>query len=270
VKAVDKAIVMGTAMDSELLRKAVMAHAKAIPDAKGMISLADYTAINAAIGRIVASVPESTTMDVYNAFDKLVPKEVPEYMMSKVIQEDAKSAYAALMDFKDVVKNNPITPAEVGAPSVSPALLGKIEVAAKGLSTLSYPFMKQVDWTSDVFQKPLPATGAQEVLKAVNKALVMGASMDPKLLKDAAAAHHKAIGSIDAKGMTSAADYEAINVALGKLIASVPKEQVVNVFKAFGALTNPVVGNLQFSSVNAADAVGAYDAFWSFKDVVAR
>merc|ERR1711862_633611 len=51
----------------------------------------------------------------------------------------------------------------------------------------------------------------KEALGLVDKMIVMGASMDGKLLKEAAAAHHKAIGSIDAKGVTSAADYEAVN-----------------------------------------------------------
>jgi len=271
LKAIDKAIVMGTAMDSELLKKAVLAHANAVPiDAKGVISLADYTAINAAIGRIVASVPESMTMDVYNAFDAIVPKAVPEYMMSKVNEGDAKRAYEAFMVFKDVVKEHPITPTEPGTPSVSPAVLGNIEAAASKLSTLSYPFLKEVDWTSEIFQKPLPGVGAQQVLKAVNKALLMGASMDGKLLKDAAEAHHRAIGTVNAQGVTSATDYEAINAGIGKLIASVPKAQVLDTFKAFAAVTNPVVGNTQFSLVNGADAASAYDAFWKFKDVVAR
>ena len=39
--------------------------------------------------------------------------------------------------------------------------------------------------------------------------------VDGKLLKAAAEAHHKAIASIDANGVTSAADYEAVNAAIG-------------------------------------------------------
>ena len=45
------------------------------------------------------------------------------------------------------------------------------------------------------------------------------------LLKAAADAHHRAIGSIDDKGATSAADSEAINAALGRLAASVPESR---------------------------------------------
>jgi len=272
LKAVDKAIVMGATMDSKLLAAAADAHVKAIKSMDGNLvtSKADYTAINAALGRTVASVPESVTMDVYNAFDKLVPATVPEYMMSKVNAGDAKAAYAAFLEFKDVVKAHPITPAAVGAPSVPAAKLSAIDAAASALSTASYPFMKEVDWTSDIFTKPLPSTSAKDVMKAVDKAIAMGAVMDPKLLKDAAEAHHKAIGSIDAKGVTSAADYEAVNAALGKLIASVPQSKVVEVFNAFKALAGPNVPNNLFQTVNAGDAVSAYSAFWSFKDVVAR
>merc|ERR1712153_21774 len=272
LKAVDKAIVMGATMGSKLLKAAADAHVKAIKSMDGNLvtSKADYTAINAALGRTVASVPESVTMDVYNAFDKLVPATVPEYMMSKVNAGDAKAAYAAFIEFKDVVKAHPITPAAVGAPSVPAAKLSAIDAAASALSTASYPFMKEVDWTSDIFTKPLPSTSAKDVMKAVDKAIAMGAVMDPKLLKDAAEAHHKAIGSIDAKGVTSAADYEAVNAALGKLIASVPQSKVVEVFNAFKALAGPNVPNNLFQTVNAGDAVSAYSAFWNFKDVVAR
>merc|ERR1740117_1674617 len=91
----------------------------------------------------------------------------------------------------------------------------------------------------------------------------LGAVMDPKLLKDAAEAHHKAIGSIDAKGVTSAADYEAVNAALGKLIASVPPAKVIEVFNEFRLLAGPNIPNFQFVSLrDTGDAVAAYSAFW--------
>ena len=70
------------------------------------MSKADFEAINAAIGRMIASVPESQTMDVYNAFSALVPAEVPQYLMSTVNEADAKRADSARMQFKDVVEAN--------------------------------------------------------------------------------------------------------------------------------------------------------------------
>jgi len=274
-----------------LLKEAAVAHVKAIKtigngggqaaagvrDVLGgatgfdVTTKADYTAINAAIGRLVASVPEETTMDVYNAFNKVVPKTVPEFMMSRVEAKDAKAAYEAFLEFKDVVKAHPITPAAVpAAASVPEAKLSLIAGAAGKLSAASYPFIKDVDWTSEIFTKPLPGASARDVLKAVERTISMGVSMDGKLLKEAGEAHHAAIGSINAKGVTSAVDYENVNAALGKLIASVPKEQVVDVFKAWGKLAGPTIPSYQFSGVNAGDAVAAYSAFWEFKDVVAR
>merc|ERR1712137_752801 len=97
----------------------------------------------------------------------------------------------------------------------------------------------------------------------------MGAAMDPKLLKEAVLAHHKAIGSVDAKGVTSAADYAAVNAALGKLIASVPESQVMDVYNAFAKITSPVVPTYLFSTFSkGADAIGAYKALLVFKNVV--
>merc|ERR1712066_616742 len=119
VKAIDTAIVMGASMDSKLLKAAVDAHHKAIGSASsGVTSKSDFEAINAALGRAIASVPESTVMDVYDSFSGLVSSEVPSYLMSTVKEADAKAAYAALLDFKDVVKSHPIT-ASTPASSVS-------------------------------------------------------------------------------------------------------------------------------------------------------
>merc|ERR1712190_30031 len=269
-KAIDKAIVMGASMDPELLKKGVMAHHKAIgatSEANPVLSQADFEGIVAALGRMIASVPESKTMDVYNAFSNLVSGDVPPFLMSTVKEADAKAAYAALMDFKDVVKSHPITPTVASTPAALSGKLGAIDGAAGKLSTAAYPLIKDVDWTSDLALKPLPGASPNQVLKAIDKALVMGASMDGKLLKEAAEAHHKAIGSVDAKLVTSAADYEAVNAALGKVIASVPTSQVMDVYNAFGKIVSPVVPSNLFSLVTP-DAITAYSELLKFKDVV--
>jgi len=271
VKAVDKAIVMGEQMDSKLLKDAATAHHKAIGtiDANGVLSKQSLTEVDAAIGRLIASVPESTTMDVYDSFKDLVGADVPEYLMSTVKEEDARAAYNGLMAFKDVVKAHPITPtAPVMNPKLSAAKLDAVGAAAAKLSTASYPFIKDVDWTSDVYLKPLPGVTTKQALTAVDKMIVMGASMDGKLLKEAAEAHHKAIGSIDGSGVTSAADYEAVNAALGKLIASVPQSQVMDVYNAFAKILNPTVGANLYAFSKGGDAIGAYRALIEFKDVV--
>merc|ERR1712190_712824 len=141
-------------------------------------------------------------------------------------------------------------------------------MGAGAFSSAAYPLIKDVDRTSDLALKPLPGVSPNQMLKAIDKALVMGASMDGKLLQEAAQAHHKAIGSMDAKLVTSAADFQAVNAALGKVIASVPTSQVMDVYNAFGKIVSPVIPNFLYNSVNPADAQAAYTALLGFKDVV--
>merc|ERR1711933_347353 len=237
---------MGAAMDTKLLKAGADAHHAAIGGlpANGVCSEAQLTAINAAIGRMIASVPESKTMDVYNSVSALVDSEVPAYLMSTVKEADAKAAYAALVDFAGVVKAHPIT-ASTPASTVSG---GSISSAASKLSGAAYPFIKDIDWTSNLFSKPIPGKSPQEVMKAVDKMIVMGSAMDGAALKEAAQAHVKAIDGVDAKGVLSQADFAAINAGLGKAIAPVP--------------------NYLYSQVNPNDAQAAYNALLEFKDVV--
>jgi len=269
LKAIDKLIVMGKDMDGKLLQQAALAHHKAMGqvDANGVLPPSALTEVNAAIGRLIASVPESETMDVYNTVKNLVPETVPQYLMSTVKEADAKAAYEGFLKFKDVVKSNPITPGTETA-SLSAAKQASIDQAAAKLSAASYGFLGQADWLSDVYLKPLPGATPKDILKAVDKTIVMGASMDPKLLEDGAAAHHKAIEGIDAKGVTTLADYTAVNAAIGKLVASVPQAQTMDVFNAWSKVVNPVVQANLFSMVNGADAAASYKAFLDFKDVV--
>merc|ERR1719333_1521069 len=255
-------------MDTKLLKAGADAHHAAI----GGISANNYvcsesqlTAINAAIGRMIASVPESKTMDVYNSVGALVDPKVPEYLMATVKEADAKAAYAAVVDFAGVVKANPIT-ASTPASTVSGSSIGP---AASKLSAAAYPFIKDVDWTSDLFQKPIPGATPQTVMKAVDKMIVMGAAMDGAALKEAAEAHVKAINGVDAKGVLSQADFEAINAGLGKAIASVPTSKVMDVYNAMGnVLGSSSVPNNLYSTVNPQDAQAAYTALLEFKDVV--
>merc|ERR1711937_512547 len=138
----------------------------------------------------------------------------------------------------------------------------------KKLSDASYPFLKSIDWNSDLYIKPLPGASASQALKAIDKAIAMGSAMDGNLLKAAAEAHHKAIGSIDANGVTSAADYEAVNAALGRVVASVPTATVMDVYNAWAGIISPSVPNKLFSGVNPLEANAAAKAFYEFKDVV--
>merc|ERR1712217_249788 len=231
----------------------------------GLCSEGKLTAILAGIGRMVASVPESKVMDVYNSVGALVDSKVPAYLMSTVKEEDAKAAYAALVDFAGVVKANPIT-ASTPASSVSG---GSIGAAAGKLSAAAYPFIQDVDWTSDLFLKPIPGASPQKVMKAVDKMIVMGSAMDGAALKEAAQAHVKAIDGMDAKGVLSQGDFEAINAGLGKAIASVPTSKVMDVYNSMaGLIGSSPVPNYLYSQVKPQDAQAAYNALLEFKDVV--
>merc|ERR1712125_207881 len=101
-------------------------------------------------------------------------------------------------------------------------------------SAAAYPFLKDIDRSSDLSLTPGGVATPKAVLGAIDKALVMGAAMDGGALKEAALAHVKAIGSVDASGVTTQADFAAINAGLGKAIASVPASKVMDVYNAFG------------------------------------
>lgn len=267
LKAIDKMIVMGAQADPKLLKAAADAHHKAIGSISGpngVTSKADWEAVNAALGRVIASVPESTVMDVYNSVSSITDPAVPAYMKSLVNGADADKAYSAFLTFKDVVKKNQV--ASAGAAATVPS--DNIGAAAKKLSDASYPFLSDIDWLSDLYIKPLPGASVSQVMKALDKTIVMGSAVDGNALKAAAEAHHKAIGSIDAKGVTSAADYEAVNAALGRVIASVPTSKVMDVYNAWAGLVNPAVPNKLFSTVDPLHANAAAKAFYEFKDVV--
>merc|ERR1712207_114031 len=241
----------------------------AVTEASPTLSKADFEAVNAALGRMIASVPESQTMGVYDAVAALVPAEVPKYLMSTVNEADAKKAYEAFLTFKDVVKANPITPKVVDTPAALAGKLGPIDAAAKKLSDASYPFIKSAPWDSDLYLKPLPGVSPNAAMKAIDKMIVMGASMDGKLLREAAMAHHKAIGSVtEASPTLSKADFEAVNAAIGRMIASVPESQTMGVYDAVASLVPAEVPNYLMSTVKEADAKKAYEAFLTFKDVV--
>merc|ERR1712056_153808 len=153
----------------------------------------------------------------------------------------------------------------------SPAFADEIGDAAKKLGEASYTFAKEVDWNNGIYLQAPGAFKPLEALKAVDKMIVMGAQADPKLLKAAADAHHKAIGSISGpNGVTSKADWEAVNAALGRVFASVPEASVMDVYNAVSDITDPGAPAYLKSLVNGADAEKAYAAFLEFKDVVKK
>jgi hypothetical protein len=155
--------------------------------------------------------------------------------------------------------------AMLGAPA---AYADKIDDAAAKLSEASYPFLKEIDWTSDVYAK-VPTQNPLKVLKAIDSMIVMGAAMDPAALKAGGLAHSKAIASIDGAGVTSLADYTAVNAAIGHMVASAGQAKTMAVYNAIDSFKlGKDVGPYMMSKVNAADASAAYSAFLEFKDVV--
>merc|ERR1712136_421948 len=161
----------------------------------------------------------------------------------------AAAAVAALCKLQGAFVPPAGRAAQVGAAAGTVAMLGaapayadKIDDAAKKLSEASYPFLKEIDWTSDVYGK-LPTASPAEVMKAIDSMLKMGAAMDPSALKAGVLAHSTAISHVDSKPMDV---YNAIaKFNLGK-----------------------DVGPYMMSKVSQSDAEAAYKAFLEFKDVV--
>merc|ERR1712070_547054 len=166
------------------------------------------------------------------------------------------------------VRAAPVAAGAVATLGAAPAFADKIDDAAKKLSEASYPFIKEIDWTSDVYAK-LPTQSPLEVLKAIDKMLVMGAAMDPASLKAGVLAHSKAIQNVDGKGVTTLADYTATNAAIGHMVASAGAAKTMDVYNAFAKFNlGKDVGPYMMSKVTQSDAEAAYKAFLEFKDVV--
>jgi len=270
-RAIGKIIDMGAEMDAELVKAGCSVHHNACADLPpdGVCSEAKLTEIYAAIGRMIASVPEAQTMDVFDSVKALVHQDVPPYLMSKVTEANARAAYDALIKFTEVVKANPITPS-TPTTAVSIGAASSISRAASELGKAAYPFMQGVGWTDDLWAKPVPGRSAQDVLKAVDKMIVMGSKMDGAALQEAARAHVMAIEGMDAKGVLTQTDFEAILAGLGKVISSVPERNVMDVYSEMSRLTgsNNGVPMYIFSKQNPIDAIAAYSALMKFKDTV--
>merc|ERR1712232_857086 len=65
----------------------------------------------------------------------------------------------------------------------APAFADEIGDAAAKLSKAAYPFMKEVDWNSNLYSVSPGSKDAVAWAKAIGKMIDMGAAMDTKLLK---------------------------------------------------------------------------------------
>jgi hypothetical protein len=144
--------------------------------------------------------------------------------------------------------------------------------AASQLASAAYPFMKGVDWTDDLYGKPIPGKSAQDVLGAIDKMIVLGSKMDGPALQEAAMAHAKAINNIDAKGVLTQEDFKSILAGLGKMLASVPRYEVMGVYDEMSKIAGLSSGipAFMYAKQNPTDAVAAYDALIAFSDVVKK
>merc|ERR1719272_2053326 len=138
---------------------------------------------------MIASVPEATTMDVYNAFSRVVSGSTGVFLMRMVGEPDAKAAYAELMEFANVVKANPVSASTPATPAVIAENLAMLDLPAEKLASLALAFVRDFDWTSELPLVPIPAMSAYDIVKGIDTMLVMGEAMDSKLLQEAAKAH---------------------------------------------------------------------------------
>merc|ERR1712217_439811 len=206
----------------------------------------------------------------YEAVKALVDPRVPEYLMVKVNEKDAKAAYEALIEFTEVVKANPIAPT-APVTTVSSSDSASIEAAASELGKASYPFMQGVNWMDDLYSKPVPGKSAQDVMPAIDAMIVLGTKMDSAALQEAARAHVRAIEGMDASGVLKQGDFEAILAGIGKAIAGAPTSSVMDVYNEMGRVIGGSFGRVPtnlFSMQNAVDAGAAYTAFLGFKEKV--
>ena len=113
---------------------------------------------------------------------------MPNYLKSLVKEADADAAYSAFLNFRDVVKKNQVGSA--AAPASVSSGGDAIGQAAKKLSDASYPCLKEVDWLSDIYVKPVSgllviifvASSAEFMKLLVVLSLAMGERVPSALL----------------------------------------------------------------------------------------
>lgn len=150
-----------------------------------------------------------------------------------------------------------------------PAFADKIDTAAAKLTTAAYPFLKEVNWNDDRFLT-LPGATPDAVAKAIAKTLEMGAAMDGKAVKTGVKAHSDAIASINSEGVTSKADFQKINAAIGHMIASAGEAKTMAVFDAWKGLVPSEAPEFLRTTgkITKQDASAAYSALMEFAGVV--
>ena len=89
-------IVMNARANPELLKAEADVHHKArgnISGLHGMAPKADWDGVHEALGRVFASVPESTVLNGYSSMSSITDSDVPACLKSLVNSADAEKAY---------------------------------------------------------------------------------------------------------------------------------------------------------------------------------
>ena len=70
---------------------------------------AEWEAVSAALGRVIATVPKSTAMDVYKSVSAITETGVQVDMRSLMNDGDAEEAHSAYLDFKGMLMENRVS-----------------------------------------------------------------------------------------------------------------------------------------------------------------
>merc|ERR1712228_1014355 len=93
-------------------------------DAKGVLSQADFEAINAGLGKAISSVPTGTVMDVYNSMAKVIGNSpVPNKLYSTVNPRMPRQPTMPCWSLRTLSKR----PVELGVISGCAKLLGGLQ-----------------------------------------------------------------------------------------------------------------------------------------------
>ena len=111
-------VTMGARVDPRLAKAGAQAHRAPIPGfpANGVLPEGKLTAINAALGSMVAPESEPAAMDVRDSVVSLVDDLAPAHLMSTANEGDARNAYQALVAFPSVAEASPIVAFSASAP----------------------------------------------------------------------------------------------------------------------------------------------------------
>jgi len=272
--AVDKLLEAGLTMDPALVNAAVKAHETAIRGAIDkpnlVASKADFAAVNEALARMIASADKEKFFYMLTAFPD--NKELQMKLFGRNDAGQAKKAYDAFVGLTDAVRGastNGATPFETKA-----ATGGAIGDASAKFADASYGLMSKIDWGNtpliSKYISEVSSKNPKAVAKAIADTLEIGASMDPKLVGAAVAAHDVALdNAINSPGLVaSKADWAAINDALARVIGSTDPAKFKALLTAFPG--NPDLQMALFAANNAGDAKAAYDTFVALTDAVKR